>query len=91
MIAVCYDETRERARGSGVGGERERGEGEGRGGEVSESESESEKGESFEVTETAQERCRTGTEVREFLSLSYPADILVRPDPGKGLSHWVIG
>lgn len=36
MIAVCYDETRERARGSGVGGERERGEergGEGRGGE----------------------------------------------------------
>jgi hypothetical protein len=61
--------------------------GEGRGGEVSESE----KGESFEVTETAQERCRTGTEVREFLSLSYPADILVRPDPGKGLSHWVIG
>lgn len=85
MIAVCYDETRERARGSGVGGERERG------GEVSESESESEKGESFEVTETAQERCRTGTEVREFLSLSYPADILVRPDPGKGLSHWVIG
>jgi hypothetical protein len=55
------------------------------------SESESEKGESFEVTETAQERCRTGTEVREFLSLSYPADILVRPDPGKGLSHWVIG
>lgn len=85
MIAVCYDETRERARGSGVGGERERG------GEVSESEGESEKGESFEVTETAQERCRTGTEVREFLSLSYPADILVRPDPGKGLSHWVIG
>lgn len=85
MIAVCYDETRERARGSGVGGERERGEE--RGGEVSESE----KGESFEVTETAQERCRTGTEVREFLSLSYPADILVRPDPGKGLSHWVIG
>jgi hypothetical protein len=66
-----------------------RGRGEGRGGEVSESESE--KGESFEVTETAQERCRTGTEVREFLSLSYPADILVRPDPGKGLSHWVIG
>jgi len=85
VIAVCYDETRERARGSGVGGERERGEE--RGGEVSESE----KGESFEVTETAQERCRTGTEVREFLSLSYPADILVRPDPGKGLSHWVIG
>jgi hypothetical protein len=29
VIAVCYDETRERARGSGVGGERERG-GEGR-------------------------------------------------------------